>query len=74
MSAASLSGASLASAHEQFLAVLPAMKNVIVFRFRALPKRHRAKALNHAIAECWLAWSGLTRRGKMLCERGVGDS
>jgi hypothetical protein len=60
----SRSGAALAAIHEQFLAALPAMKKVIRFRFRRLPRWCRAEMIDDALAACWHAWSGLVRRGR----------
>jgi hypothetical protein len=70
-SAISLSGAALAAIHEQFIAAMPAMENVIRFRFRRLPSRSRAEMIDDALAACWHAWSGLIRRGRDPISVGI---
>ena len=64
MSALTRPETSSAHVHQQFVAALPAMENVIRFRTRRLPRRHRAEAVADGLAACWHAWSGLVRRGR----------
>ena len=71
-SAMSLSEASLAAAHEEFVGALPVMENVIRFQLRRLPKWCRAEMVNDALSACWHAWSGLIRRGIDPVTVGIG--
>ena len=68
-SAMGLSGPALAAVHEQFASALPAMKNVIRFHFRRLPRGRRAEAIAAAVA-AWHAWYGLLKRGQDLLAVG----
>ena len=63
--AATLSGASLTSAQQQFTATLSAVEDAVHYAFhkRLRPQEYR-EALAEARAAAWHAWHGLLRRGK----------
>jgi hypothetical protein len=69
--AMTLSGDALAAVHEQFVAALPAMTNVIKFHFRRLPRGRRAEAIADAVAAAWHAWHGLLKRGQDPLDVGL---
>jgi hypothetical protein len=71
MSAATLSGPSLASVHQQFEAALPAMDRVLEHHAGAWPSRCREEMIADARAALWAAWHSLTRRGKDPLKVGV---
>jgi hypothetical protein len=69
---ATLSGASLASAQQQFAATLPAVEDAVHFAFRGrLRPQEYEEALAEARAAAWSAWHGLIRKGKDPVEVGV---
>ena len=64
MPSATLSGASLATAQQQFTAALPAMTEVLQFQLRGWSPKRRAEVIADAQGAAWAAWYGLVRRGK----------
>lgn len=69
--AASLSGASLTSAQQQFTATLKAVEDAARFAFRRLRPQEYEEKLTDARAAAWSAWTGLIRRGKDPLAVGV---
>jgi hypothetical protein len=64
LATASLAGASLTSAHQDFEAALPAIDRTLRYLFRRLPRDRRDEAITDARAAAWHAYHNLLRRGK----------
>ncbi len=62
---------SLASAHRQFEAALPAMDRTIRYLLRRYPRRRREEALAEARAYTWAACHGLLERGRDIAAVGL---
>src|SRR5262249_39656131 len=63
-----MTAAALASAHAQFLAALPTIRQSARFLLR---RRHRDELLDEAVACAWRAWRGLVLRGRTPVLVGV---
>jgi hypothetical protein len=68
---ASLSRASLSSAHRGFEAALPAIDRTLRYLFRRWPRDRRDEAIADARAAAWHAYYHLLRRGKNPVSVGV---
>ncbi len=69
--ALTMTAESLASAHSQFEAALPAMDRAFRFLLRRYPRRLREEVLTEARAYTWAACHGLLERGKDLAAVGL---
>ena len=66
-----MTAAAIASAHQQFEAALPAIRQTARYALRRRRRRDRDDLLAEAIACAWKAWRGLVVRGKNPVVVGV---
>ena len=66
-----MSAASMALAHAQFEAALPAITSTARYAFRRRRYQDRAEAVAEAQAAAWSAWAGLLKKGKDPVTVGV---
>jgi DNA-directed RNA polymerase specialized sigma24 family protein len=66
-----MTAAAIASAHQQFEAALPAIRQTARYALRRRRRRDRDDLLAEAIACAWKAWRGLVARGKNPVVVGV---